>query len=477
MSILEAENEAWLAHMNEGQQSFRAGKMRAAIVAFKQATDSVPTRVAGWINLSSALLESKQFDAAARMSENAIKLNPNLMQPHMLQGDAMRLLGKPGAALKCYEKAVSLQRDPGALNRLACALRGQRRVKEARELYHETIEAAPEFDLAQVNLATLDLETDNIEEAKTRLTALSKRSLPFQEEYETKMALRALTQREHLGAAIEKLLEDADCTTLENALQTLPGGEGPFDDDILATVQRYAQSASQISPDPALSVQNHALPEDWPRIEALVTIPVCSSVADYREAIQAIADGNSSEKELTKALQVEQAIGAARKAEGQLTNAYATEAHLRHWHSLACQNQLGILPGHFKYTQYWVPNDPSRRRGEPALCSATIRRFFTQSLQALEPGYARAAAIVMAMSDIHPFADGNTRTSITWMNRELEWAGMVPALFPLGTGLRDQLQRAMAQVRKLDGDLQPMVDVIQQGQQFSQKFLDELAQA
>lgn len=477
MSTPEADNELWLAHMQEGQKNFGAGKMRAAIVSFKQATDSVPTRVAGWINLSSALLESRQFESAARMSDNAIKLNPKLMQPHMLLGDALRLMGRPGAALSSYETAVSLQRDPAALNRLACALRGKRSVEKAQTLYLEAIEAAPDFNLARINLATLELEIDNIADAKERLAALVKLPLAFQEEYEVKMALRALTQREHLGSSIEKMVETNAIASLENDLRTLPGGEAPIDDEIYAVLQTYGQSAQRISTPPNIETSDGDLPQDWPRIESLFTIPVCSSVSDYNAAKEAIAKAENVDGEMAKSLQVEQAITTARATRGKLNNAYATESHLRHWHSLACQNQPGIIAGHFKYTQYWVPNDPTRRRGEPALCSATIRRFISEILDSIEPGYARAAAIMMAMSDIHPFADGNTRVSLTWMNRELEWAGMPPALFPLGTGLRDQLQRAMAQVRKKEGDLQPMVDVIQQGQQFSREFIKELAQS
>ncbi|MFK7975698.1 MAG: tetratricopeptide repeat protein [Halioglobus sp.] len=473
-STADANNELWTAHMKQGQRHFQEGKMRAAAMSFKEATDSFPTRVAGWINLSSALLEAKQFDSAARVSSNAIKLNPNLMHPHMILGDALRLMGKPAAALQSYEKAVELERNPAALNKLACVLRGKSKIDEAKALYLEAIELAPDFSLAKINLATLELEADEIASAKERLDSLVTQNLPFHEEYEVKMAQRALSQREHLGDAISKLVTDTDFATLEDSLRTMPGMEGPVDDEIAASLQACAASAKALATTVTAQSENNALPDEWPRIEALFTIPVCSSVSDYIATKASLANRETLDPQVALALQVEKAVETARLAEGKLKNAFATEVHLRHWHSLSCQQQPGIYPGHFKYTRYWVPNEPTRRRGEPALCSATLRQFLNDGLEPLPPGVARAAALLMAMSEIHLFADGNTRTSITWMNRELEWAGMLPALFPLGTGLRDQLKYAMAQVRERNGDLKPMVKVIEQGQQFTREFLQEL---
>jgi hypothetical protein len=51
---------------------------------------------------------------------------------------------------------------------------------------------------------------------------------------------------------------------------------------------------------------------------------------------------------------------------------------------------------------------------------------------------------------------------ITWLNRELEWAGLAPALFSRELGVRGRLGAARREVRSNRGNLDPLVSVITQ---------------
>lgn len=472
MNSAEETQATWLNHMREGQQEFQRGQIRSAAQAFKKATQTIPQRIDGWINLGSTLLEYQQLGAAERAFENAVKLDPKQMLPHMLLGDANRMLGRPTPALKSYQKAVTLQRTPMSLNKLACALRGKKRYQEAAALYKEAIELAPGFSLAKVNLATQNIETDSLDEAQAQLRELQDSKLPNNEQHELDMANRALPQRQHLGPAILAMTKNQDFSTLETALQTTPYDSTQLDEEIWGKLQRYGASAQQLKVAPV--ERQSALPDEWPTIESVFTVTAASSFSDYLELRPQLVSTPLQDDNLSQSLQLAKAITAARAAREQLANPYAIEVQLRYWHSLSTQGEQGILPGHFKYTQFGDPNNPLLRRAEPALSGATLRHFIGDIYQTVEPGYARAATALMAMSDIHPFADGNTRTALTWMNRELEWAGMVPALFPLESGLRASYQNALAQVRRKDGDLAPLVAAIQEGQQFTLSFLREL---
>jgi hypothetical protein len=89
-------------------------------------------------------------------------------------------------------------------------------------------------------------------------------------------------------------------------------------------------------------------------------------------------------------------------------------------------------------------------------------------------GLPRAMIVLMAVCDMHPFADGNGRTALIWLNRELEWAGLMPALFDRKLGFKGELGRAMMHVRSQPNDFSPLVTVIKRGQIFARDFCERL---
>jgi hypothetical protein len=170
---------------------------------------------------------------------------------------------------------------------------------------------------------------------------------------------------------------------------------------------------------------------------------------------------------------MEGAIKAARTCQLDMLDPVKAELHLRHWHALACKNLDGFKPGHFKYTQNWVASHPTVRRVEPALASATFRQFISKIYSMLPPGYPRAAVVYMAMLDLHLFADGNARIAFAWLNRELEWAGLMPAILPHNWGLNGALTEVLNEVRAV-GDVAPIIAVLKRAQSYAAQFCAEI---
>jgi tetratricopeptide (TPR) repeat protein len=466
--------QAWLMSMSIGTKGFQEGRMVDAVNAFTQATKLQPGRVESWVNLGSALLETNRFEESAVALNRAITLNRKLMVPHMLLGDALRQLGEMHLALGSYRQAVMMQRSPHALNKLACALRVRRQYEEARALYLEALHLDPKFTLAAVNLTGLHIEMREFEEANRQLAALLSRTLPRREREEVLGSQRALAEYFRLNDALTILSSEQNIEPLQTALAQTPELALQADEPALANLQRYIQSALQLAGTTAEVTGSP--PEEWPLIEAMFMIPLVHSAAEYRAIRAQLANGAMAAGELLESCNMQDAVVAARASRGTLANPVTAELHLRHWHLLACRELEGFLPGHFKYTQNWSTTSPTLKRVQPAMASGTFRRFITQMYNTLPPGLLRAAVVFMAVTDLHPFADGNGRVAITWLNRELEWAGLMPALSSRELGLKGELGDALKTVRTNGGDLSPLVAVIVRAQHHALEFCAELAQ-
>lgn len=458
--------------MQAGKRYFEQGDLVKAVTAYGAATSLVPGRVEGWVNLGSALFESGHYAVAATTLQKAISMKRELTVAHLLLGDSLRMLGKWREAFACYHNAVALQREPIALNKLACALRTENQPAIAEGLYREALGKDPGFTLARVNLATVQIELRQYAKAEEQLAELAQMPLPSVERREVEGALLCVAEHRRLEQGITALVQQNKTTLLESALRQSTSGTTLLDEGLLESLRRYADSAQRLSVD-GIKIDNE-LPREWPLIEAMFMIPVVDSVDEYQKLKADLHNGLEPDIELRQSINMEAAIVAARDCQRDMTDPVKAELHLRHWHALACREVPGYQAGHFKYTQNWVADNPLLRRVEPPLASATFRHFISEIYCKLPAGYARAAAVRMALSDLHLFADGNGRTTWTWLNRELEWAGLMPAIFPVSRNIKADHTQARREVRASGGDLSPLVDVFIRAQQFAQEFCAEL---
>jgi len=464
------EHTAWRISMDLGRQSFQSGRHGDAVNAFQQATTLQPDRVEGWVNLGSALLESGRFKPAVAALGKVTELQPTLGIGHMLLGDAFRQLGEMKVALRSYRTAVALQRSPLALNKLACALRTDGQGAEAATLYREAIDLDPDFSLARVNLATLRIEAGDFDGAAAMLVALEDAALPAPEREEALSSQRALSEYFRLRDAIAAL--PADRAPLRAALGQSSARVPGVDEAALDKARRYLRWAASLDAD--ASEMAGSPPPPWPMIEALFMIPLIDTPEQYLGIRARLDGGETPVGDLAESLAMEAAIEAARACHQDMADPVLAELHLRHWHALACRDIDGFMPGHFKYTQNWSTRYPTRRRVDPARASGTFRQFAQELYATLAPGLPRAAVAFMGLLDLHPFADGNGRVAMTWLNRELEWAGLMPALFRRDLALAGEALMRMDAARGNDGDLGALLDVIRGAQAYAVAFCTEL---
>ncbi len=460
--------------MQAGKRNFQQGKLSAAANAFSTATRLWPERVEGWVNLGSALFEARHYNTAAAALHKAVALQPGLMIAHLILADTWRMLGQWHAASTSYHRAVALQRAPISLNKLACALRAEGKPALAEELYREALAMESSFTLARVNLATLQIEQRRYAVAEEQLRELIQLSLPPVERREVEFAQLVIAEHSRLAKAITALVENNDPAMLETALRHKSSRVMQVDEDLLASIQRYADYAARLAND--LVTIDNELPAEWPLIEAMFMIPLVNSICEYQAIRAELENAQKPSIELLQSINMEAAVKAARTCQLDMLDPVRAELHLRHWHALAGNKVEGFQPGHFKYTQNWVASHPTVRRVEPALASATFRHFISDIYSTLPAGYARAAVVYMAMLDLHVFADGNARVAFAWLNRELEWAGLMPAILPDNWGLNGALGDVLSEVRAA-GDVTPLVAVITHAQRYAQEFCAELADA
>jgi tetratricopeptide (TPR) repeat protein len=461
----------WRKCMNLGMHSFQKGRPREAVASFRKAVAIMPGRHESWINLGSALLESGQLESAADAFHEAIAISPNTMLAHMMLGDAMRLQGKTARSIDSYQRAVALERAPAALNKLACALRARARVDEAEELYYEAERKDPTFSLARVNRATMQIERRRYDEARRQLALLEKQALPPQEKREVLAARNSLHEHARLNAAIDAMAEHGDLAALAARLAETPSSQLQVDRAALGTVEAYASYIRGV--DKPHSMQVIALPEEWPLIEAMHMIPLVHSVAEYLSVRDNSASAGKPALDIQESVNMEPAIRAARQCRDDMLDPVKAEVHLRHWHALAANGIEGFMPGHFKYTQNWAPRSPTLPRVNPGMCSGTMRYLISHIYNRSPPGLLRATVAFLGLFDPHPFADGNARIAFIWLNRELEWAGLMPALFSKSLGLKGELGAALVQVRESESGVAPLLAVINKAQQHARDFCIE----
>ena len=467
--------QRWREAMTAGSQSAQRGDLGGAMQAFDSAVKIAPERIEGWINLGSIMVETRQLAAAINVLNQALERAPDNWLINMIMGDAQRLVGQRDRARECYEKAVDLSRAPPALNRLGGFLRHLGKRDEAEALYEEAYSTDSNFSLARVNRATLEIDKGNFDEAERRLRELPVDKLPPKEAQEVTSSLTAVSEYRRLHGLIDPLTEHSDLAPLEAALRDLPKSARVVDKNALKTIAKYGKSMRELNPQSRpLDID---LPDDWPLLEALHMVPYVHSLDDYLNYL-AKPPGNEGEYDIVlhQSTNMEAVVNACRRAKGTLDDPVTLETHIRHWHKLACNDVPGFMPGHFKYVRNLDHRSPTLPLVDPGATSGTFRVAAQNVYRAAKPGIESGVIAFLIILDLHLFGDGNGRVAMTWMNRELEWAGEMPILFTEELGPKGMLGGALSEVRKNGGDLTPMYEFIVTAQDHTRKFCLELAE-
>jgi len=93
----------------------------------------------------------------------------------------------------------------------------------------------------------------------------------------------------------------------------------------------------------------------------------------------------------------------------------------------------------------------------PGLVEGTLRRGLA-GLKRLDPGIARALYVMLVVTEVHPFADGNGRVARVMMNAELSAVGDARVVIP--SVYRNEYVSALRRVSTSNGDISAYIAVM-----------------
>ncbi len=96
-------------HMQAGMEAHKKGRLDAAIVEFRKATETDPNFVEAFLNLGEELMQIHDYGAAVGPLERALKLRPDLDAAHLQLGYALLSLGYAAEAIPHLERVHALE--------------------------------------------------------------------------------------------------------------------------------------------------------------------------------------------------------------------------------------------------------------------------------------------------------------------------------------------------------------------------------
>ncbi len=448
-----------------GLALYRSRQSAAAMEAFDRAARADPKLAEAWANLAALLLEAERFPEATAALNRALSLAPALADLHALRGDLLRLTGEIGDAVGAYARAVELGPDaPAFLNKLSSAQRLVGDVSSAEMTLRRLLTIDPSFGLARVNLGTLCVEQNRVDEGRALLReALSARGLDAEALHEAKSTLLVLADHERCAEAIAQAIAREDDSPITIATHLARDDELGVDEDLLerlAEVLARSTGASFADGFRELDRLTHA----WPAIEAHFALHRGDQIDALRATAEIIGTGDaergvaagSAAPIAVRELRRHARVIARRGAHAAPRDGAAWEARIRYWHASLMWEHPAVFPGQVKPTPNLVRKNPLVKRVRPEHTVGTLRRFYAGVYRQSPPGPLRAIFVHYAIGEIHPFADGNGRLARFLANFELETAGWHPLVFT------DHASRSMLAALngvRLIGELEPLRDL------------------
>lgn len=464
----------WAKAMQLGVNQLQARELGAAAAAFTAAATAYPERPEAWVNLALTRLQQTDPTSAEQALNNALNKHPEYSPALSCMGDIRRSQGELEEASSWYRRALKLHPDPVALNNLATLTRTLGNSEEAEKLYLHAEKLAPRFTLPRVNRAIMQIELGRPEEAYRQLSALDSVQLSEQERDHQQSALLSVSEQKRLEQPIRFLIETADSSAFEKILRETDAKHLEIDHHALEPIIQWAQMIREKSGE-FEPLQLSPLPHDWHAIEAAHMIPVVDCAEEYRALRGAHPEWKGTTLERAQTERMIPAIDLAESIHAPFSDPVRAEAYIRSIHA-RCTSGVdleGLFPGHFKYTQSSSRNHPTARHVIPAKASGTFRFFVEELLARFQDPIARAALTWLALGSLHPFSDGNGRTSLVILNRNLIKSGLMPCLFTKDSGIKGKLGQAEEQAIQRN-DVLPIMDAIISGQRYALTFLEAL---
>ena len=152
------------------------GKMQAAEALLRRLVNFDPNNFPATNELALILMGKGNLGEAEVHARNAVRIAPQNPQAHNLMGMIMTEGQRPRVGEYHYRQVLALsgQRDPILLANLAWNLKNQGRMAEARALYQESVDAAPEIKQTLLGWARLEEADREFAAAAEKLDKMDK---------------------------------------------------------------------------------------------------------------------------------------------------------------------------------------------------------------------------------------------------------------------------------------------------------------
>ncbi|HEY6258734.1 MAG TPA: sulfotransferase [Xanthobacteraceae bacterium] len=154
----------------------RAGQQQAAMALLQRLVEVDPNNADAAQELALLLFQRNDLTGAEQHARNALRLAPKHPRSHNLMGMILTEAQRPQPGEFHYRRVIELsgEREPILLANLAWNLKEQGKTAEARRLYEEAAEAAPDVFQTWLGWAQLEEVASNFAAAQTRLERAAK---------------------------------------------------------------------------------------------------------------------------------------------------------------------------------------------------------------------------------------------------------------------------------------------------------------
>jgi Flp pilus assembly protein TadD len=439
------------AQVGLAQAQIRLGRAFDALPALERVCALAPTGAPVWLALAVARSMLGRHDDAIAAAERAVAAAPGHPSVHLGLGDVLRQAGRADGASAAYARAVELAPDDAdALNRLASTIRAAGHVVRAEALLERALAIAPRHPYVRVNAGTLALTRGEIERGERLLRdALDDPGVPPDAARVASDALAMLDEARALANPVELAIASDDPAPIAAALRARRRGSTP-DESLVAYFDRIVDRYAGRNDIAAGFARGAPCSPAWGAIEAH------HHYRDTRtlEAIATSVDLAARPRAATTPVEHDVA-SYARLVDGWRSSAVETgdpiafEARMRWVHARLTPHRPDRRPGRFKIGGFASFDALSTCR--PTSTQATLDVVIRDMMPRLPDGPVRCAFLQVALVEMQPFDDCNTRVGRFLQNRLLAQGGYFPSLRP-PSGDRQLLIHAHA-----TADLDPMI--------------------
>jgi cytochrome c-type biogenesis protein CcmH/NrfG len=414
------------------------GKPGEAADFLEQALQLQPGLAENWAALAMLRLAQGRYDAVVAAAGRALELQPEEPGPRLSRAEAYRQAGQWQPALQDYRAVLRVMpNNPYILLGIGACLAGQHEFGAALRSLQEAVRIKPELPEARLNIALVLASQAQPRQALASLEPLlSESGLPAPLRQAAEIARAQLHEHTRLSEALQQASQSLDLCKLQDTLQQAPAillqGDAEFERDLMQLAE--ASQKANLEVDQAHGQESGAAQSGSDREElAFMEACVLSRAADTAEVMQQLwqtlhAGGSETSwpAGLENPRRYRQLIyDRARLAEDAFSGGNG-EAWLRCCHYLMFRGSPEDLPGQFKF----APNRIGlHQTTAPQHLVRTVRLLLDEIRPSLPAGPGRAAFMLVAITRIHPFVDGNGRLARFVFNGELEQVGASPVLF------------------------------------------------